>query len=111
MGDRANVKCNGIYMYTHWGGSKLPAVVQTALERGKSRWNDEAYLNRIIFSEMIVNDVEGSTGYGLSLEVQDGDDRVIEVDCKTQTVRLNGVTYSFSEYCDKHEPSWIGEVW
>jgi hypothetical protein len=72
MGDRANIHIietegAGIYFYTHWTGYKLPQTLQVALARGKDRWNDETYLNRIIFSEMIKNNVLDETGFGLDL--------------------------------------------
>ena len=103
MGDRANVlvKSNktesGIYFYTHWSGYNLPQTVQTALKR-KQRWDDESYLNRIIFSEMIKDSVEEETGYGISTFTPDGDTRIIEINHEKQTVTFKDHTYSFSEY-------------
>jgi hypothetical protein len=95
MGDRANVYVHhgeqpGVYLYTHWEGTELPATVVNALKRGKGRWNDDPYLTRIIFSEMIKDDVDGETGYGISAYVGDGDDRIVDVDTATQTVRFIG---------------------
>jgi hypothetical protein len=71
MGDRANIKIieenNGqLYFYTHWYGEDLPKILAKALDRGRDRWGDESYLSRIIFSEMIKNDVEDNTGFGIS---------------------------------------------
>ena len=40
-------------MYAHWGGSELPLVVKHALLRAPDRWDDAAYMYRIIFSDMI----------------------------------------------------------
>lgn len=68
MGDRANIKSGKIYFYTHWSGSRLPIILKDALIRGQGRWDDEAYLNRIIFSEMIQDKVMEETGYGISTE-------------------------------------------
>lgn len=73
MGDRANVvvvqhggkkgaRTGGVFLYTHWGGSELGRTLRDALARagGKgraategNRWDDEPYLVRIIFSEML----------------------------------------------------------
>ncbi len=104
MGDRANIRFVGerytnkknataadhrerpMFFYTHWQGYKLPLVLQDALARGKSRWNDPTYLARIIFSEMVKDDVMAETGFGLSLRIGDGEDQVITVDCLGQTV-------------------------
>lgn len=98
MGDRANVYVHedtepGVYLYTHWDGSDLPAIVARALGCGRRRWNDTPYLTRIIFSEMLKGDsdgLNGSTGYGISAEVQDGDDRIVDVDVTSQKVTVTG---------------------
>ena len=57
---------NKIYFYTHWGGSQLKNTLKNALKRGKDRWGDEPYLARIIFSEMIKDEVLKNTGYGIT---------------------------------------------
>ena len=89
MGDRANIvirsddatsEHNTLYLYTHWSGSELPKILAAALKRGKSRWDDEPYLNRIIFSEMIKDNPMGETGFGITPYVTDGDDRLLVVD-------------------------------
>jgi len=111
MGDRANI-CTGffgrenhhasqllkIYMYTHWDGTSLPVTLQDALKRGQSRWDDPQYLNRIIFSEMIQNDVLDDTGYGLSTEIGDNEHEIIYVNHDTQSVLIGDKTWSFDEY-------------
>lgn len=61
MGDRANivVKCDDeqVVFYTHWSGYRIANILANALRRGRGRWNDFQYLNRIIFCEMIKDDV------------------------------------------------------
>ena len=105
MGNRANtlVKSNetdnGIYFYTHSSGYRLPQTVQNALKR-KERWSDEAYLNRIIFSEMIKDNVSGSMGYGISIFTPDGEYRIIEINHEKQTVTMQEKTYSFNEFIE-----------
>lgn len=85
MGDRGNVKFTSpynsapIYFYTHWMGTELPAIVAQALHRGKGRWNDDSYLARIIFSEMIVGEVLEDTGYGISTRIVDNEHGIIHV--------------------------------
>lgn len=94
MGDRANihfVEENGsFYLYTHRHGSELGKVLASALDRGRSRWTDAPYLARIIFSEMIKGEVLETTGYGISIEVCDGNSNIYKVDVEAQTV----------QYCD-----------
>ena len=103
MGDRANIcvkedqNDNGVYLYTHWTGTELPATLQTALAK-KWRWSDSAYLARIIFDVMTDGDRGSETGYGISTFICDGQDRVLEVDCSAQRVRRNDKSWTFSQY-------------
>lgn len=103
MGDRANIKIKqpegqALYLYSHWGGSNLPQVLQDALTRGKERWNDETYLARIIFSQMVKDDILELTGYGLSTYETDGF-VICEVDTDAQMVKYADKNYTFTEYC------------
>ena len=73
MGDRGMIVVdngyggNQIGLYTHWFGSNLLNTLQKALQKGKDRWDDPAYLARIIFCEMIAEDStnDGLTGFGI----------------------------------------------
>jgi hypothetical protein len=115
MGDRANVyvkdfeEGSGTYLYSHWGGTELPEVVQTVLAK-RARWDDNPYLARMIFSEMVKDDIDGETGYGISATVGDGDDRVLVVDPNTQTIWREGSTkrpLSFEQYVSPSlRPDW-----
>lgn len=103
MGDRANIVVtdanNHIVLYTHWAGTELPNILKSALKRGESRWGDLPYLTRIIFCEMIKGDVMDTTGYGISQEIGDGDDRILTVNVDKQTVNdYNGNVFTFEEY-------------
>lgn len=77
MGMRQNIRIDyqkeqdekpkSIYIYSHWDGDgPLKEKLKQALIRGKERWHDESYLTRIIFSEIIRDDIDGLTGYGLA---------------------------------------------
>jgi hypothetical protein len=103
MGDRANVVLKQgeeqICLYTHWAGSELELIAKEALKRGQKRLDDFPYLSRIVFCEMIKNDVMGETGYGISALVGDGKDRVITIDCDEQTIKLfNGDELNLIEF-------------
>lgn len=74
-----------IYLYSHWGGSELPQVLQTVLAR-KERWDDHPYLTRIIFCAMVKGDEGGETGYGISTSRPDNEHDYLVVDCDAQTV-------------------------
>lgn len=115
MGDRANICIKDgskeIYLYTHWSGTKLPATLQRALARGQ-RWDDDAYLTRIIFCEMVKGQEDGETGYGISATLGDGDDRILIVDPRKQEVYVKGTLrrYSFQEYVELSEAT-IDQLW
>jgi hypothetical protein len=98
MGARRNIAITSktepgraIYLYSHWGGPDMHVVLQHALKRGQDRWDDPPYLTRIIFSEMIKDEVLQNTGYGISLEPWDEQYPTIIVDTKSKTV--NGVPF------------------
>jgi hypothetical protein len=113
MGNRANVVVkqrdeSNIFLYTHWNGSDLPATVQRALKRHQ-RWNDRAYLTRIIFCEMVGNDFMGETGYGISTDIQDNEHPFICIDVDKQMIDVKQSPlnlllpiegWSFEEYCN-----------
>lgn len=90
MGDRANVAVKAadddiVFLYTHNSGSGLGTILARALAR-RLRWNDPQYLARIIFAEMTKGQEAEETGYGISAQIGDGDDRVWLVDVPAQTV-------------------------
>jgi len=98
MGARANIRMKyeggkEVCIYSHWGGSDLKDHLKAALAK-RERWNDEMYLGRIIFCEIVKNDVEGTTGFGLAPYVGEEEYKTIEVDMKEMTV--DGV--SFEDY-------------
>lgn len=104
MGNRANIVVktdktdNGIYFYSHWDGDEIGETLKAALSRGKNRWDDEPYLNRIIFSEMINGHILEETGYGITNYVTDGDSNIWEVNHADQTVSHDGICWSFDEF-------------
>lgn len=103
MGDRANVlvfadkDSTGIYLYTHWTGTELPLDVRDALARHQ-RWDDPAYLTRIIFCTMARNSFDMETRYGISTFPTDGMNRVLIVHVHSQEVQRNKKTWSFAEF-------------
>ncbi len=111
MGDRANVilKSNGeqVCLYTHWYGTELPKTVQTALVRGKSRWEDFQYLSRIVFCEMIQGSVMSETGFGISQTIGDGANKVIIIDCDERSLTINNKKpISLEDYVKLESPEF-----
>jgi hypothetical protein len=102
MGDRGNIVVtedggNKLYLYTHWSGYELPTTVANALDRARDRWDDSPYLARVLFSEMVRDDINGTTGYGISTYMGDGGTEVY-VNIKEQTVTYDGDSWSFEDY-------------
>lgn len=103
MGERANICVideyqREIYLYSHFGGPDLAIVLKEALRRGKNRWKDFPYLTRIIFSEMIQDEVMEETGYGISTYQTDNEYNILCVDVKNQKVSVGGSSFMFYEY-------------
>ncbi len=114
MGDRANIvfKETGetdLYLYTHSGGYNLPLIVQHALQRGE-RWSDASYLARIVFCEMIKDDVNGTTGYGISTYLCDSNRPDFEISCENQMIKINGKKITFKDFCVMDEKE-IMDIW
>lgn len=110
MSDKAYIVVKGagskVYLYSNNKGYLLPLILKNALIRGqKDRWNDTQYLSRIIFCEMIKDDVLGTTGYGISSVIFDNEHTTIDVDVDKQTVHISGKPVSFSSYVNTSDRS------
>ena len=110
MGDRANAIIKDVdgevFLYTHWNGSELPYLVQTALQR-KQRWDDPAYLARIVFCTMVKGSEADETGYGISTVICDNEHPLTVIDTAQQEVRIESedrqtvyTRCSFAHYCE-----------
>lgn len=115
MGDRGNIVVKQqdggeVYLYTHWGGTGLANDLQIALAK-RWRWNDPAYLTRIIFDVMTTGDHGEETGYGISTSPPDNEHPYLLVDTGEQKVAFThdvkrdwasgnagGTVYTFEEY-------------
>jgi len=94
MGDRSNVRViddtdstQSVYLYTHWGGVELLNTVRCALSR-RWRWNDGAYLTRIIFDVMKEDATSDETGFGISNHICDYEYPIIVVNPAKKAVVL-----------------------
>ena len=109
MGDRANIgvimrdfhdtdgaNTTVVFFYSHWGGSQIEETLADALDRGRGRWSDDSYLARIIFSEMIKDQILDDTGYGMSIYVGDNENPILIVDLENQLVRTVNETEAAS---------------
>ena len=114
MGDRANCIVHQntfdkdlppVWLYTHWGGSELLATVQQAIQR-RERWDDDAYLTRIIFDTMSAGQQGNETGFGISTGECDNSYDYVVVDPGKQQVRTESPddhttvkSWSFEDFC------------
>lgn len=99
MGDRrmAEIKTSegSLYFYTHWQGSKLPAMALAAVERAKPRLGDEPYWVRIVVDQLTKDGRDQETGFGLMLKPSCEDeynrDRPsVIIDARNGSVKLRG---------------------
>lgn len=70
MGDRIvhslkQADGNQVNLYSHWGGYERYTALAHALDKARGRWTDESYCIRIIVSNLIGNDWDSETGWGL----------------------------------------------
>lgn len=89
-------------MYTHWGGSYIPLQLQEALKK-RWRWDDPAYLARIIYDTLVDDEFKQETGYGISPYICDNEHPIVYVDMSKQMVTINGNIWTFQEYIDASE--------
>jgi len=98
MGDRGNVALSytpdgppEIWLYTHWDGSRLPALVAEALDspQARGRYGDVAYLARILFDQLTREARDRATGWGLDIGEGDSDGTTVYVNLVLETVSVN----------------------
>lgn len=107
MGDRAQVAIkgngsSGVYLYGHWIGSDIYKATARALKRVPGRHNDNEYLARAVFCEMISTDGERAlleeTGFGIgTTQHRDVEHAIPILDCKTEMISFKKAPYSRGE--------------
>jgi hypothetical protein len=95
MGDRANfgfVQPNGntIVLYGHWAGAGMLGRLADAVISARPRWNDPSYATRIAISQIVGDQWNSETGWGLHVnEVGDNEHKIAIVDWEQQTFSLH----------------------
>lgn len=105
MGDRSNLQLiygdgTSIYFYSHWLGVENAVRLYVALARNE-RWDDESYLARIIFCELVRSYEDEATGFGIAPYMPDNGNPVVVVNMAEQTVTFENEdfeTWTFAEY-------------
>ena len=71
MGDRAvagfkaNAKTPTMFLYQHWSGEEQNRWFAEALETARPRWSDDSYATRIMVSQLVGDQWNSETGFGL----------------------------------------------
>jgi len=121
MGDRGNIVIRDqggeVFFYTHWGGRNRKETLREALAK-QLRWDDGAYLARIIFCAMVKGQEDEETGFGISTYMCDNSYPLLVVDVDEQNVyerdpdddtkRLSPVL-SFEEFIKEFDDEQPGE--
>ena len=95
MGDRANfgfVQPNGntIVLYGHWAGRNMLGRLADAVIAARPRWTDSSYATRIAISQLIGDQWNMETGWGLQVnERGDNEHKIAIVDFEQQTFSLH----------------------
>lgn len=95
MGDRANfgfVQPNGntIVLYGHWAGHQMLAKLADAVIKARPRWNDSSYATRITTGQLVGDQWNMETGWGLHVnEIADNEHKIAIVDFEQQTFSLH----------------------
>ena len=103
MGDRANfgfVQPNGqtIVLYGHWAGHQMLGKLADAVIAARPRWNDSSYATRIAISNLIGDQWNMETGWGLYVnEIGDNEHKIAIIDWDQQT-------FSLHEWADGRDP-------
>jgi hypothetical protein len=103
MGDRANfgfVQPNGqtIVLYGHWAGHQMLGKLADAVIAARPRWNDSSYATRIAISQLIGDQWNMETGWGLYVnEIGDNEHKIAIIDWDQQT-------FSLHEWADGRDP-------
>lgn len=103
MGDRANfgfVQPNGntIVLYGHWAGHNMLGKLADAVIKARPRWNDSSYATRIAISNLIGDQWNMETGWGLYVnEIGDNEHKIAIIDWDQQT-------FSLHEWADGRDP-------
>ena len=95
MGDRANFgfkQSNDevIVLYGHWAGYDMLANLAQAVEAARPRWTDESYATRICVSQLVGDQWQSETGWGLTVNsILDNEHKIPVIDWRTQTFSLH----------------------
>jgi hypothetical protein len=108
MGNRSHIKIGKVWFYGHWLGSDCFSVLKDALIQGRDRWGDEEYLTAIIARQLLKDDINGTTSFGIGTSCHgDIEHHIPEVDCEKGRVLIRDLdgkktkySYTIEEFID-----------
>lgn len=95
MGDRANFGFrqsneNVVFLYGHWAGHQMLSRLAEAVAAARPRWSDESYATRIAISQLIGDQWDMETGWGLQVNaISDNEHRIPVINWYEQTFSLH----------------------
>lgn len=91
------------WLYSHWGGDGKFMDTMEALAKSKPRWNDNTYAARIFISQIIGDQWDSETGFGITtgtlaqIPFEESYELVV-VDFTTNTITYGQFETSFEEF-------------
>lgn len=91
-----------VTLYAHWGETNWRQQLGEALNKARPRWDDQNYAARIVVSQLIGDQWDKETGFGLftSVDGEDLGDFTVVVDFTNQTVDDTGHEHSFNAFVE-----------
>ena len=91
------------WLYSHWGGDNKLTDTKNALAIARSRWEDTTYGARIFISQIIGNDWDSETGYGITSGVEnecpfEEEYDNVKVDFTTQLITYGAFVFTFADF-------------
>ncbi len=94
-----------VWLYSHWGGDSKFEDTQKALSLAEPRWEDSTYGARIFISQIIGDQWDRETGFGITtgtlrhIPFEESYD-VVVVDFTTSTITYGTNEFSFAEFVE-----------
>jgi len=94
---------NYICLYSDCGETTAFEDAARAIAKARPRWEDEPYCARIIVSQLIGNEWDSETGFGLWVSAEPCTDEAwVLIDLEEQTVTAVDGTHSFEGFVNYH---------
>jgi hypothetical protein len=91
------------WLYSHWGGDSKLEDTKHALAKAEPRWDDTSYGARIFISQIIGNQWDSETGFGITTGTVDNcpfeeSYDLVFIDFTTKLISYGPFVFGFSEF-------------